>query len=325
MSKDTAKSAVVENTNESANAQDQIVGIHKQRVHRFISKDLTLRMASVDATEVVRHMQKLQKTSPLPSIAVGRSMVGALLLASHLKEGQLVGLLFRGSGDLKSVYAEASFGGQVRGYTPYPQYHPENYDKGLSLRDALGIGLLTVARHQPFQKQPFHGTVEMVSGEIGEDIAHYLHQSHQIRSVVSLSVYLDADGNIEKAGGVLIEVMPGVEESVVDLIQRNYDEKRPNVSKMLLAGATPQDLIQPFIEGIEFEEIEHNYPMEYFCPCVKERVVRALETLGVSELQDILDKKEAVHVTCQVCGRPYEVSLLEVEQVKILLERESLH
>lgn len=308
--------------NESAT---KFINNNAQRVHRFVSKDLTLRMASVDATEVVKHMQSLQKTAPLASIAVGRTMVGALLMASHLKEGQQVGLLFRGSGALQSVYAEASFGGHVRGYTPHPQYQPENYENGLSLKEAMGIGLLTVARHQPFQKQPFHGTVEMVSGEIGEDIAHYLHQSHQIRSVVSLGVYLNTDGSIAKAGGVLIEVMPGVEESVVDLIQKNYEDKRPNISKMLMAGAAPVDLIKPFIEGIEFEELQHDYPIQYFCPCEKERVVRALETLGLEELQDILNKKEEVHVTCQVCGRPYDVSLDEVQKIKDVLHKETLH
>lgn len=296
-----------------------------ERVHRFVSKDLTLRIAVVDATEVVRHMQTLQKTAPLPTVAVGRSMVGALLMAANLKDGQQVGLLFKGSGYLQSVYAEASYSGQVRGYTPNPQWQPENYDKGLSLRDAMGIGLLTVARHQPFQKQPFHGTVEMISGEIGEDIAHYLHQSHQIRSVVSLGVYLDPNGQVEKAGGVLIEVMPGVEEAIVDLIQKNYEDKKPNISKMLLDGAGPADLIKPFMEGIPFEELEHEQGLEYFCPCTKERVVRALEVLGEDELQDMVEKNEEVHVTCQVCGRPYDLSVGEVKVVKEQLHKKSLH
>ncbi|MGE5086112.1 MAG: Hsp33 family molecular chaperone HslO, partial [Bacillota bacterium] len=215
----------------------------KEHVHRFVSKDLTVRIASVDATEVVRHMQNLQDTYPLATVAVGRSMVGSLLLAAHLKEGQQVGLLFRGNGPLSSVYAEASFGGHVRGYTPNPHYQPVNYENGLSLKEAMGIGLLTVARHQPFQKQPFQGTVEMVSGEIGDDIAHYLHQSHQIRSMVSLGVYLDANGKVQVAGGVLIEVMPGVEDSTIEKIMQNYEKNKPNISKMLIDGAKPADLV----------------------------------------------------------------------------------
>lgn len=297
----------------------------KERVHRFVSKDLTLRIAAVNASEVVKHMQTLQNTYPLATVAVGRSMVGALLMASQLKDGQMVGLLFRGNGALQSVYAEASFEGHVRGYTPNPQYQPPNYDNGLSLKEALGNGTLSVARHQPFQKQPFHGTVELVSGEIGQDIAHYLHQSHQIRSLVALGVYLDTNGKVETAGGVLIEVMPGVEESVVELIQKNYDEKKPNISKMLLDGAQPIDLVKPFMEGIEFEELPHDYPIEYYCPCTQERVVRALETLGEEELQDMITKKEDANVTCQICGKPYVVTVAEISSIKDRVHKESMH
>ncbi|MGZ3770859.1 MAG: Hsp33 family molecular chaperone HslO [Bdellovibrio sp.] len=297
----------------------------KERVHRFVSKDLTVRIAAVNATNVVKHMQDLQDTYPLATVAVGRGMVGALLMASQLKDGQMVGLLFRGNGPLQSVYAEASYEGHVRGYSPNPQYQPSSYDNGLSVAEALGKGTLSVSRHQPFQKQPFHGTVELVSGEIGQDIAHYLHQSHQIRSLVSLGVYLDAYGKVQVAGGVLIEVMPGVEEEVVEKILKNYENKKPNISKMLLDGGEPKDLVAPFMEGIPFEELEHKHEIEYFCPCTKERVIRALETLGLDELQDMVNKNENADVTCQICGRPYTVSVIEIQQIKDLLVKESLH
>lgn len=297
----------------------------KERVHRFVSKDLTVRIAAVNATEVVKHMQGLQNTYPLATVAVGRSMVGALLMASQLKDGQMVGLLFRGNGALQSIYAEASFDGHVRGYTPNPQYQPPSYENGLSLKEAIGNGTLSVARHQPFQKQPFHGTVELVSGEIGQDIAHYLHQSHQIRSLVSLGVYLDAYGKVQAAGGVLIEVMPGVSEAMVEVIQMNYEDFQPNISKMLMEGAQPVDLVKPFMAGIDFQEIEHNHDIEYFCPCTKDRVVRALETLGEEELQDMINKNETADVTCQICGRPYTVTVPEIQDIKDRLYKESLH
>lgn len=297
----------------------------KERVHRFVSKDLTVRIAAVNATDVVKHMQGLQNTYPLATVAVGRSMVGALLMASQLKDGQMVGLLFRGNGALQSVYAEASYEGNVRGYTPNPQYQPPNYENGLSLKEALGNGTLSVARHQPFQKQPFHGTVELVSGEIGQDIAHYLHQSHQIRSLVSLGVYLDTYGKVQAAGGVLIEVMPGVEDALVEQIQQNYEDWQPNISKMLMEGAQPVDLVKPFMAGIDFTELEHNHEIDYVCPCTKERVVRALETLGAEELQDMIDKKESADVTCQICGRPYSVTVEEIENIKERLYKDSLH
>jgi molecular chaperone Hsp33 len=296
-----------------------------QKVHRFVSKDFTIRIAAVDSTSVVQEMQKLQQTYPLPTVAVGRAMTGALLMASHLKEGQQVGLYFKGDGPLAAVYAEANFNGQVRGYSPVPIYEPPNYDNGLSLKQYMGQGLLTVTRHLPFQKLPHHGTVEMVSGEIGDDIAHYLIQSHQIQSLVSLGVYLDTFGKVRAAGGVILEVMPGVEEGVVEKIQKNAEAFKENISKMLLDGAQPIDLVKPYMQGIPFTELEHEPEVSYFCPCTKDRVVRALETLGEAELEDMIQKNEAAEVVCQMCGRPYEVPVPELAELKEKLHKQGLH
>lgn len=295
------------------------------RVHRFISNDFTLRAASVDATEVVREMQKLHNAQPLPTVAVGRAMVGALLMASQLKEGQQVGLYIRGNGGLAAVYAEAQFEGQVRGYTPVSNFQPADYKNGLSLKEAIGEGTLTVARHVPFQKAPFQGTVELVSGEIGEDIAHYLHQSQQIRSIVSLGVYLDTYGKVQAAGGVIVEVMPGVEDDIAEKVQKNAENNKLHVSKAILDGATPEQLVGPFLSGIPFSELDHNYQVTYFCPCTKDRVVNALETLGLDELQDMVKKSEVAEVTCQICGRPYEVSVDEIKELCSKIYKQSLN
>ncbi len=295
------------------------------KVHRFVSNDFTIRAAAVDATEVVLEMQKLHGAFPLAAAGVGKTMVGALLLASQLKDNQQVGLLFRGNGALKSIYAEADFEGRVRAYTPNPQYVPPQYESGLKLSEAIGNGTLTVARHQPFQKQPFHGTVEIVSGEIGDDIAHYLHQSHQIRSIVALGIYLDENGLVVKAGGVILEVMPGVEESIVDLLQKNADEKKPSISKILLEGGKPTDLVKPYMEGIAYTQLEHDYEIKYFCPCSKERVIAALEVLGEADLQDMIDKEEKPEIICQMCGKPYNFNVDEVVVIRERLHRNSMH
>lgn len=295
------------------------------QVHRYVSNDFTVRAAAVDATAVVAEMQKLHKSFPLATTGVGKAMVGALLLASQLKDQQQIGLLFRGNGALKSIYAEADFEGHVRAYTPNPQYQPPHYDGGLKLAEALGNGTLTVARHQPFQKQPFSGTVNIVSGEIGEDIAHYLHQSHQIRSIVALGIYLDQYGHVQHTGGVIIEVMPGVEDQVVELLQKNADLKKPNVSKILQEGGGPQDLLTPFVEGIPFTQIEHPHEISYFCPCSEDRVIAALEVLGEADLQDMIDKKEEPEVTCQMCGKPYKFEVEQIIEILNSVHRKSMH
>ena len=294
-------------------------------VQRFVTNDFTIRAAAIDATAVVIEMQKLHNSFPVATSGVGKAMVGALLLAAQLKDKQQIGLLFRGNGPLKSIYAEANFEGPVRAYTPNPQYQPISYEGGLKLSEALGHGTLTVARHTPFQKQPFNGMVELVSGEIGDDIAHYLHQSHQIRSIVALGIYLDQSGQVIKAGGVIIEVMPGVEETVVELLQSNADAKKPSVSKILRDGGLPTDLVQPYLEGIPYTQLEHPYEVIYHCPCSEERVMAALKVLGEADLQDMIDKNEKPEIICQMCGKPYYFKVEQVIEIRDQMHKESLH
>jgi molecular chaperone Hsp33 len=295
------------------------------RVHRYVTNDLTMRIAAVDATEAVQEMQKIQSSMPLAAIGVGRAMVASLLMAANLKEGQDVGLLFRGNGPLGSIYAEASFEGHVRGYCPHPLYEAPNEEDILKLGKALGSGTLSVSRHQPFQRQPHHGTVNLVSGEVGDDIAHYLAQSHQIRSLVSLGVYIDTYGQVQAAGGVLIEVMPGVEDSSVETLYKNYQSINFNISKSLYEGVKVNDLITPFMKDLPFTEIPHEPKVSYFCPCTVERVIGALSILGVEELEEMIRDKEPAKVTCQICGRKYEVDVSQLEDLKESLRKNSMH
>lgn len=295
------------------------------RVHRFVSNDFTLRIAAVNATAVVSHMQSLQGTLPIATIGVGRAMVAAALMASHLKDGQEVGLLFRGNGPLGSLYAEAGFDGQIRGYCPHPTYIPPQQEDQLNLGKALGNGTLSVVRHAPFQRQPFHGTVGLVSGEIGDDVAHYLHQSQQIRSIVSVGVYLDQLGKARAAGGVLIEVMPGVEDEIVNRLQANADKIKVPASKLLFEGNAPEQLVVPYLEGIAFTEIPHPYELRYACPCTVERVKRALTTLGDTGLNEMIDEAKEARITCQVCGKGYAISVDELIVLRDELRRNSMH
>lgn len=294
-------------------------------VQRFVSNDFTIRIAAVNSTNVVQEMQAIQNSMPLATLGIGRAMNGALLMAANLKEGQRVGLFFKGNGPLGSVFAEASYEGQVRGYCPCGDYQAPQTEDILNLGKALGNGTLSVARHQPYQRQPYHGTVAMVSGEIGDDIAYYLNQSQQIRSVVSLGVYLDHFGKAQAAGGILIEVMPGVEEEVVKKLEANTQSAKKNVSQKIFEGATLQDIISPYMTGIPFTQIEHNFATQYFCPCTADRVSGALSILGEAELQDMINENKETEIVCQICGRTYQVSVDDLHKIKESIRKNSLH
>ena len=295
------------------------------RVHRYVSNDFAVRIASVNATEVVARMQQLQQTRPLPTVAVGRSMVGALLMASQLKEEQQVGILIQGEGPLSRVYAQADYNGKVRGYVNVPHFEPTSYSSTLSLKESIGGGLLTVVRHQPFQRQPYQGTVPLVSCEVVDDLAFYLHQSQQIRSVIALGVFLDTYGRVEAAGGLIIEVMPGVDEDIIEKVEANQKNASKEISKLILQNKSPLELVEPFLEGIQFTEIPHDYPIEYSCPCTLDRVKNALSILGVEELDDMIAKEEKSHIVCQMCGRPYELNLEDIQEVRNSMYKSSLH
>jgi molecular chaperone Hsp33 len=295
------------------------------RVHRFVSNDFTVRAAAVDATKAVIEMQTLQKSLPLATIAVGRAMVGALLMASHQKENQEVGILLSGNGPLVSVYAQASFEGLVRGYCPNPEYFTGEAKDQTNLKKAMGNGFLTVTKQQPFQRQPYTGTVELVSGEVGEDLAFYLHQSHQIRSVVNLGVYLDSYGRVQAAGGLLVEVMPGVEDEVVETIENNAKNQTQSVSELIQKGGDVIQLVSKYLEKIKFTEIPHDFPIKYSCPCTAARVIRAMSLLSFKDLDEMIEEAKVTEVGCQMCGKVYSISVQELKELRLQLHKNSLN
>jgi molecular chaperone Hsp33 len=287
---------------------------NSHRVHKFLTEDLTVRVASVVATQVVDEMRSIQNSYPISTVAVGRSMVGSILMASHLKQGQELSLYFQGNGPLGRIFAQANFEGQVRGYSNNPQFQtPVEGDKIL-IGPSVGIGLLTVTHHLPSGGTPHRGTVIIRTGEIGDDIAFYLQQSHQIPSVVALGVHLTQYGLVEAAGGVLIEVMPGHTEELIKQLEESV-KKAPSISKLILEGATPEDLARVYLGEMKLMELDHPYPISYSCRCNYERVLRSMMLLGLEDIDDFIAKKEPVEVSCEFCGRKYAV--VEADLVKL--------
>ncbi len=299
-----------------------------QKVHRFVSRDFAIRVATVNALNVVQEMQNLQNMKPIPAVGVGQLMIGMLLMASHLREGQQIGALIKGDGALNTLFAEASFDGKTRGYTPHAGFDPGGVlatKNSICLREFLGSAWLQVTRHQPFQKQPHHGTVAMVHGEVDLDLTGYLKQSQQISGHSVIEVGLSPSGQVTSAGGVLIEVMPGVDRDLIKKIEESTTKNRDLISNTILAGGDPYDLVGALLSEIEYSEIDHNYPIQYHCQCNKDRVMTSLAVLGIEGLEEILAEGKTSDITCQMCGRPYQISIAEITEVRDKLKRESLH
>ena len=286
----------------------------EQRVHRFVAEDLSFRAAVVNATHVVREMQVIQNTFPVATMAVGRSMVASILMASQLKPQQMVSLYFRGDGPIEMFFAEASFEGEVRGYTPHPQLEIHKKLGVVNIGVVIGQGILTVVRTAPNQKQPYRGSVEIQTGEVGDDVAYYLQQSHQTPSIVSLGVKVNAFGYVEAAGGILIELMPAAPEELIKTLEKNFAD-RNSISESLATGASAQDIADSYLKGFKMVKLDHDYPLAYKCRCSKERLASALTLIGHFEIEKMIEEKEPAQAKCDFCGRQYTLSIPELEEL----------
>jgi molecular chaperone Hsp33 len=283
------------------------------KIQKLISKELSFRAAVVVGSDVVREMQSIQNTFPLATMAVGRSMMAAALMASHLKNEQLVSLYFRGNGPLEMFFAEADHEGHVRGYTPQPHLQA----KDLRLGPAIGQGLLTVVHSHPQQKAPQRGTVSIQTGEVGDDVAFYLFQSQQVKSLLSLGVMLNSYGKVQSAAGILIELLPGHAEATVQKLEKNFKEAG-SISEMVADGGHVPEIVAAYLKDLPVHELEHPHNLSYHCRCSKERLGNALALLGHMEVEGMIQENKAAEARCEFCGRQYTI---EIEELKMLLEK----
>jgi molecular chaperone Hsp33 len=234
-------------------------------------------------------------------------MMGALL-----KDKQRVALKFEGNGPLKKILVEATHNGKVRGYVGVPKVHlPTNHGK-LDVAAALGrAGFLTVTKDLRL-KEPYKGTVQLYTSEIAEDLAFYFTESEQIPSAVGLGVFVEPNGEVSAAGGFLIQSLPPAEDTIIDRLIRQI-EQMPPITELLHQGKTPEAMLDLIFAETPFETLG-TQALTFQCSCSKERVERALISLGIKELEALIEKKDA-EVTCEFCRTTYTFSQEELQQL----------
>lgn len=294
------------------------------KISKYIDNEKCVRAAVVNATEAVKKMQSIQLTYPIATMMVGRSMVAAALMAAHLKEDEMVSLYFHGNGPIETIFAEASYEGEVRGYTPHPQLDLELKNGQLDLSAAIGKGTLNVVRTHAKSQSPYRGTVEIQTGEIGDDVAYYLAQSHQVKSVVSLGVKISAYGQVLSAGGVIIELLPGADPLIETIIADRVAEAS-SLSVAIENGATNEELLNMYLSGFNLHEMKHPHHLTYACRCTMGRLMRSLELLPLEDLDDIIAKKEPIRAKCEFCGKNYELPFDTAHKLREKKYRNSLN
>ena len=270
-------------------------------VKKFLSADGTIRISTVISTDIVNEAFAHLEASPLAKVLTSRALTAAILMASQLKNGLAVTLNFQGNGPVKTIFAAASYDGAARAYC---ENRGAELPPGvIKVGAGLGAGGLEVALIQPGNREAQVGTVEILSGEIGDDVAYYLGQSQQIPSIVALAV-LPLDEGIEVAGGYILELMPGYTDDTVQKLE-SLSEMTGGLVDRIQQGATAEELIDVFLLNFKFQAMDHPHEFHYKCGCNRDRVERSLLLLGPSTLDDMITSGEDSTVGCEFCGKQY--------------------
>jgi molecular chaperone Hsp33 len=283
----------------------------KDYLVRIITKSENVRALACVTTGLVNEAVRRHGTYPTASAALGRALSGAALMGALLKMGQRVALKFEGNGPLRKIIVEADSNGAVRGYVGVPEVYMVTGAGKLDVGGAVGrAGFLTVTKDLRL-KEPYKGMVQLYTGEIAEDIAYYLTESEQIPSAVGLGVFVETDNRVSASGGFLIQSLPPADDEVIDKLMGRID-KMPPVSRLLLDGKTPEQLLETLFEGIPFMTLEKR-ELAFRCTCSREKIERVLISMGSRELADIIRRDGGTEVTCEFCREVYPFNRAELE------------
>ena len=281
---------------------------------RCISTDGTLVMMAADTTDMVEKAQEIHSPSAVVTAALGRLLTGASLMGSMLKgKDDSLTLRINGGGPAGSVLAVSDSEGNTRGYAANNIVEiPLNAKGKLDVAGAVGTnGSLTVIKDLGL-KEPYVGQVPIISGEIAEDITSYYASSEQTPSVCALGVLVNPDLTVKAAGGFIIQLLPTADEETISAVERCI-EGIPAVTSMLTDGMTPEQICKKVLPEFELEVLDESNP-EYKCNCSRERVMKALISVGEKELRD-MQNDEITQVNCQFCGKSYDFTSQEIKDL----------
>ncbi|MBB6669593.1 Hsp33 family molecular chaperone HslO [Cohnella nanjingensis] len=285
----------------------------KDELIRGTAWDGAIRVFAARTTELVRELQRRHDTFPTASAALGRTATAAAMMGTMLKGDEKLTVQVKGDGPLGQIVIDANASGEVRGYVDYPHVHlPSNSMGKLDVAGAVGkTGFLNVTKDLGL-KEPYRGSVPIISGELAEDFTYYFAASEQTPSAVGLGVLVDTDNSVLHAGGFIVQVMPGIGDEQLARLERAVSTM-PHVTALLDQGETAEGLLR-FLVGDDLV-IHDSIEPGFVCQCSKERVERTLISLGEAELRKLIDEDGQAEVHCHFCNEAYTFDKAELTQV----------
>ena len=281
---------------------------------RATAADNQIRAFAATTREMVETARSTHDTSPVMTAALGRLLTAGAMMGSMLKgEKDILTLQIRGDGPAKGLTVTADSKANVKGYAIEPQVMlPPNALGKLDVGGALGAGFLSVIKDMGL-KEPYVGQTELQTGEIAEDLTYYFATSEQVPSAVGLGVLMERDNTVKQAGGFIIQFMPFAEEEVIEKLEKKLAEVT-SVTKLLDDGNTPEQILEILLGDLGVE-ITDTMPAKYYCNCDKERVEKAIVSIGKKEINEMIQDGKPIEVKCHFCNTAYQFTIEDLKQI----------
>lgn len=283
----------------------------KDRLIKGIEAEGRFKISVVKTTDVVQTAKENHQLSMLNTVLLGRALTATMLLASELKGEERINLQMEGSGPVGMINTEANRVGEIRGFVQNPTADLDYKDHSVSIGDGIGIGLLTVSKILYNEAEPRTSTIEIIKGDITADVAHFLAQSEQVLSAVLLDVSLKDNGDVNQAGGILIQRLPDATEDVMENLQKRLINL-PLISTMLEDDQYIDQIMQQASEPYKIKELDRQ-PVHFFCRCTPDRFKDALSLLSLNDLKELGGEDQ--EMVCHYCGTRHMVTKQEVQQI----------
>lgn len=286
---------------------------YQDYIVRATAADGQVRAFAATTRNLVEEARKIHGTSPIATAALGRLLTGGAMMGSMMKgEKDLITLQIRGDGPIGGLVVTADSKARVKGYVHEPMVMlPASKEGKLDVGGAVGHGMLQVIRDVGL-KEPYVGQVDLISGEIAEDLTCYFAISEQVPSAVALGVLMNKDNTVRQAGGFILQLMPFAEERVIARLEQKLTEVT-HISGLLDEGMTPEEILEYVLADFEPKILE-KVSTEYYCNCSKERVEKAIASVGKKELQEMIEEGKPIEVNCHFCNRKYEFTVEDLQK-----------
>ena len=285
----------------------------KDYIVRATAADSQVRAFAITSGELVEEARKRHNTSPVATAALGRLLTGGAMMGSMMKnETDVLTVKVRGNGPLEGITVTADSHANVKGYVENPDVMLPPKNGKLDVGGAVGIGIMQVNKDMGL-KEPYVGDTMLVTSEIAEDLTYYFASSEQVPSSVGLGVLMEKDNTVKCAGGFIIQMMPFAKEDTVAKIEENL-KMVTSVTELLDKGYTPEQILKELLGNVGLE-ITDTIPTQFYCNCSKERVEKAVASIGRKDIQEMIDEGKDIEVKCHFCNSAYHYTIEDLKQI----------